>query len=111
MPSTMIKLAKIREIKIFRCFTIVKAGLWCLEEIVGPAISVFLLGGAPRRWFQGRYPMQSTVFLLSGGDWYQSLGSLRWPEFRRQNYQRGEGLAEKVLQKSAWGPLKSSVAV
>lgn len=25
----MIKLDKIREIKIFRCFTIVKAGLWC----------------------------------------------------------------------------------
>lgn len=57
MPSIMIKLDKIGELRRFRCYAAVQAGLWFPRGDRGSrGHSVFLLGGISKRRFQGGSP-------------------------------------------------------
>lgn len=95
----VIKPDKIGELHIFRCYTIVKVGLWFPRGGCGScSYSVFLLGGISKRCFQRTFPMQSAVILLNWGDMIPEFGEVEKARIQKAEYQIREGFAEK----SAW---------
>lgn len=109
MPSTMIKLDKIGEINIVRCFTIVEGGLLFPVGDCGSCNHCILAWRHFHTVVSGEAPYVEDRHLVELRRQIPEFGELEMPEFRRLNDQRGGGLAEKVLQNAAWGPLEGSV--